>query len=439
MISFVGIGSNLGDRRANLEQAARALKNLSAGLFELSPVYETPAMLPKNGDSSWNLPFLNAAAKMEFKGSAQELLIQLKQIESKLGRSSKEKGTWAPRPLDLDILLFGDQVIDEQDLQVPHPGLLQRNFVLAPLRDLAPEVIIPQDSSEAKPLSVLEAHRRLSTPLPAWMNIVNLTPDSFSDGNEVNKLKPFSDVLDQIEENNVGIVDIGAESTRPKAQELNPVEEWQRLHPFLEGLQRRFSNLELKPLISLDTRNWQTAAKGLEWGVNIVNDVSGLSHQSMIDLVKDSRCQCVFMHSLSLPAEPQTTLPKDCDPVAELEMWLEKKLNFFENNGLDLSRLIFDPGIGFGKTAAQSLEILKRIESFKKFPVRLLVGHSRKSFMNNFTKAPFGARDPESMGVSLNLAARGVDIIRVHNANLHKRAHLAQTHLAQTHLTEQSL
>ena len=138
----------------------------------------------------------------------------------------------------------------------------------------------------------------------------------------------------------------------------------------------------IRPFVSLDTRHVKTAKVGVELGVDIINDVSGMSNGEMLSLLKDSEAGYVLTHSLDVPVRPENVLTED--PVAHLQDWLEKKLEIFEKNNIALDRIFFDPGIGFGKTPLQSLKILKDLKSFQSCPVRLLIGHSRKSFMKDF-------------------------------------------------------
>jgi dihydropteroate synthase len=160
----------------------------------------------------------------------------------------------------------------------------------------------------------------------------------------------------------------------------------------------------------------------LEHGVDCINDVSGLADPGMLDVLQASSCDYVLMHSLRVPADPHLTLPADCDPVFDLKSWLSSKLALIEANGIDLSRIIFDPGIGFGKTAAQSISILRRMDEFADIPVRLMVGHSRKSFLNSVGEMDIKRRDAATLMISLDLASKGVDILRVHDVDNHLSA-----------------
>ena len=422
---YLGLGSNEGDRKSNISQALSLLKPL-VRVEKISPLYENPALLPDSYDSSWNRPFLNLAVKGAASLNAEKLLSMIQDIEHQLGRS-KEHQRWSPRTIDIDILAVENLEQNNETLTVPHPFLAQRDFVLSPLRDIAPDLIIQGHS-------VLKLSRRLKNKLPAWMDIFNCTPDSFSDGGDFFMKGAVKNVKDSIKEKIktnmdffVQYLDVGGYSTRPEALDISAAEEWRRIAPVFRIIQSM--NHLMK--VSVDTFRAETARKALREGADVINDVSGLSDPQMMDVLKDSHCDYILMHSLSVPADKKITFSVQQDPVREIKIWLEKKLNALEKNGIPLQRVVFDPGIGFGKTAEQSLDILKNIEKLMEYPVRLMAGHSRKSFMSAFSKIQKPSlRDFESIGISMELARKGVDMIRVHHASRHARAWLAQKHIS---------
>jgi 2-amino-4-hydroxy-6-hydroxymethyldihydropteridine diphosphokinase/dihydropteroate synthase len=410
---FIGLGSSLGDRLSTLERAGAALKNLSgAKHLRVSNVYETPALLPPDAPPDWDIPYLNAAAEMDWQGSLRDLLAALKKTEHDLGRAPA--GRWAPRAIDLDILLAEDATCAEDGLKVPHPGLTSRAFALGPLRDLAPEIKIPGVGKTA-----LEALRALPGGAPVWMGILNLTPDSFSDGGALQTPEAVDETARTYERAGAWMLDLGAESTRPGAAVLTAQEEWLRLAPALEVLNARFSNRLFRPRLSIDTHRAATAEKALKEGADCINDVSGGADARMAPLIREAGCDYVLMHSLSVPADKNKTLPENRDAALEVRDWARKKI---DTSGLDPARIILDPGLGFGKTARQSLDLLRNFEIFRDLGVRLLCGHSRKSFITRWTSAPPPERDTESVAVSLRMAERGADILRVHAPEKHIRA-----------------
>ena len=441
MSIYIGLGSNLGNRLNNLEHALKEMTKAGLKILKTSPVYETPALLPPSAPAEWNKDFLNTvceiSASISKRGdfiqpqsplSPESLLKILKTTETTLGR--KPAPRWSPRIIDLDILLFENQVINTSHLKIPHPAITKRNFVLAPLKALKPWLKIPTLTGSDTHLSSQACHELktvlslfrdpITVPLPALMQIVNLTPDSFSDGDKVN-LKNFKTLLGRTLKKPVGFLDLGAESTRPGATPLSPKEEWQRLKPYIELFNHFYREKFFRPRLSIDTRHAQTAEQALACGADLINDVSGLS-QEMLKVLENTKTDYVLTHSLTIPADRTHTLPLDKDPVKEIKTWLKEKINLLEKHNISLERVIFDPGIGFGKTTGQSLQILKRIREFYVFPLRIMVGHSRKSFMKDFAPALPEQRDLESVGLSIRLALAGVDILRVHQAHLHARA-----------------
>ena len=380
-------------------------------------------MLPDDAPADWNRPFLNLAAHCRTEAAPLEVLDGLKAIERELGR--EDHGRWAPRSIDLDLLLYGRETLSGERLRVPHPGIASRAFVLTPLAALEPRMTIPG----LGPRTVLEHAREGRHHLPVWMGIVNLTPDSFSDGGELEDVGAIEARVAELVTAGAQLIDFGAESTRPGATLLTADEEWARLEPALGRLVDRYRSEVLRPRLSVDTYHAETARRALVLGVDVVNDVSGLSTSAMLELAATSGADFVAMHNLGLPADKARTLPADQDPTAAVERWLEERLEAWERAGLDLSRIVFDPGIGFGKNALQSLQLLRNVERLHRFGLRLLVGHSRKSFMHQAAAADRLDRDLFTVGVSLRLCSAGVDILRVHNIAAHTAAYRGWSHV----------
>jgi dihydropteroate synthase len=247
------------------------------------------------------------------------------------------------------------------------------------------------------------------------VGILNLTPDSCSGDGLQGDPATALQRIDQMIEQGVSVIDIGAESTRPGARALLPEEEWQRLAPVLEKLGTRLE----KTQFSLDTRHPETAAGALELGFHWINDVEGGRNPKMLDCMKKSDCQYVIMHALSIPVDPKETLSLFEDPVEAVLSWAEGRICELEKAGIAQSRLILDPGIGFGKTAEQSLSLIKNIHRLKALGLPLLIGHSRKSFLKLFTDKPYEGRDPETLACSSYLASKDVAYLRVHDWESH--------------------
>jgi dihydropteroate synthase/2-amino-4-hydroxy-6-hydroxymethyldihydropteridine diphosphokinase len=419
---YLSLGSNLGDRRENLRAALGALDDESVHVQRISPVVESPALLPPDAPADWNSPFLNLVAECSYALTPEALLQTLKRIEQALGRSEGRR--WAPRPIDIDILAFGDAVIDTARLTIPHAGLNQRTFFLTPLAALAPGLELPRSGKTA-----LELNVALGQQIPLWMGIVNLTPDSFSDGGHNTTWDAIEQRIDAMIASGVHILDFGAESTRPGAAPLTAEDEWSRLEATLLKVIDKYADDVLRPSISVDTYHAAVAARAIELGVDIINDVSGLTQPAMVELAATHETDFVAMHNLGLPADPGTTLATDSSAVDQVEFWLDRQLKAWQVAGLDLNRIVFDPGIGFGKNALQSLELLREIRRFRNKGLRLLVGHSRKSYLKSFAGSGARERDLATIGSSLALCQSGVDILRVHNVPDHVAAYRGWAHI----------
>ena len=163
--------------------------------------------------------------------------------------------------------------------------------------------------------TALAANRALGRNIPLWMGIVNLTPDSFSDGGEAQTWKAIETHIDRMIDSGVHILDFGAESTRPGATSLSAVEEWSRLEPVLEKTLSKLSDDRLRPQISVDTYHPEVAGKAVALGVDIINDVGGLTAPAMLEIAAASDAVFVAMHNLGLPADPKTTLDPSVRPA----------------------------------------------------------------------------------------------------------------------------
>ena len=422
MTIWLGLGSNLGNRRENLERAIYHLQSRGLELSKISALVETPAWLPDHAEPSWNKPYLNCVIAGQARWSPAQGLNMVREIEHQLGRRPARR--WAPRPIDIDILLWRGLIMKTPELTIPHYAISERPFVLTPLMHLQPDLIIPGQRE-----TVFKLCQKVR-PVPLWMGILNITPDSFSDGGKWVDKGVLDNRIEDFIEHHVQIVDIGAESTRPGAAPVSADEEWRRLEPVLTALDRRLCGSQIRPAISVDSRHWQTLEKAIDCGAQIINDVTGLQNPDILALAKQSQCQVVAMHSVTIPADSTAILPAGQSVISQLQDWIDRKIDQWLDAGIDLNKVIFDPGIGFGKNAFQSIELLQGCMSFKQTGLRLLIGHSRKSFISGFSDQPFANRDPETLGISLALCQKGVDIIRVHDPVLHVRAWRAWSHVS---------
>lgn len=250
---------------------------------------------------------------------------------------------------------------------------------------------------------------------PAVMGILNVTPDSFSGDGQLGSAAVAA--AERLVIEGVDVLDIGAESTRPNGQALASDDEWARLQPVLSALAGRPWRDRVR--LSVDTRHAGTARRALVLGVDIINDVTGLADPAMLDVLKPSGCQVVVMHALTVPVDPAVTLPVDCDVVQEMLRWKSEVTARASAAGIDAGRLVHDPGIGFGKTARQSLALMQGASVLVRSGGCWLYGHSRKSFLRLFTAAEAAQRDDLTLAFSAQLADAGVHIVRVHAVARH--------------------
>ena len=150
-------------------------------------------------------------------------------------------------------------------------------------------------------------------------------------------------------------------------------------------ISRKRSEVPLGPAVSVDSRHWKILEKALQTGIDYINDVTGLHDPNIIALARDSSCQVIAMHSVTIPVDPAQLMPTDRCALDQLEEWIAKNIENWLNAGLDLNKIIIDPGIGFGTNRLQALELLGNCAELRESGLRLLIGHSRKSFMNGFS------------------------------------------------------
>lgn len=424
----LGLGSNCGARVAHLQAALNALvPAVLCGKVQVSRILTTPALLKEGAPAEWNQPFYNIAIVGQTALAPEELLAAIKQIEKHLGRQAR--GVWAPREIDIDILLYSQQTFALKDLQIPHVEMLNRDFVILPLADIAGDWQHPETgksiAAHAAEFSagdwVGEADLNVPSATPNLMGILNLTPDSFSSDGLANA--GADAVLTQAEamlKAGASALDVGAESTRPNAEALTAEQEWQRLEAVWKDL--RALTKKYNARLSVDTRHAATAEQCLNLGVDIINDVTGLRDAAMLEVVRSADCQLAVMHSLSVPVNPAETLPIETDMVAYMKAWMTQMIERLAGEGIAPTRLLLDPGISFGLAPAQSWRLLETVREWRAYGVPLLIGHSRKSFLKTVTDADAKDRDAATLDVSAALAQQGVEWLRVHNI----AAHMAQ-------------
>jgi dihydropteroate synthase len=255
------------------------------------------------------------------------------------------------------------------------------------------------------------------------MGIVNVTPDSFSDGGRF--LDPRAAVAHGIElvAQGAEILDVGGESTRPGAEPVSGEEELHRVLGVVQGLTAAMSSMSSPAQISIDTSKALVARSALRSGASLVNDVSAFrADPEMAGLVAESGAECCLMHMLGEPRTMQRE-PRYLDVVDEVRAFLEERLAFAVREGVAEERVLLDPGIGFGKTEEHNLELLRRLGELTTLGRPLVIGTSRKGFLGRILARAAGEADPVNvarrlpgtLATSVLAYERGATVLRVHD------------------------
>lgn len=255
---------------------------------------------------------------------------------------------------------------------------------------------------------------------PLLMGIVNVTPDSFSDGGQFLAVDAAVHQALELAAAGADVLDVGGESTRPGSQPVTLEEELRRVIPVIERLAP-----QVKAPISIDTSKAEVARRAVDAGAEIVNDISGFQFDPEMPAVCAANgAGVICMHIQGAPATMQDE-PRYENAVVEICDYFRERLHFLAAAGIPGERVLLDPGIGFGKTAAHNLQILANIAAFQKLDRPLLIGHSRKRFLKKLLGRDVDERLAGGIGVSLALAAQGVEMLRVHDVAAHRDALVA--------------
>jgi dihydropteroate synthase len=247
--------------------------------------------------------------------------------------------------------------------------------------------------------------------IPNVMGVLNLTPDSFSDGGKFNKGKKGLKHALEMFNSGANIIDIGGESTRPGSKAVSYKTEWKRIEKIIKLLSKKIP-------ISLDTRKSEIIKKGIKHGVKIINDVSGLDYDSeTINVLKKYKIPFVIQHSQGTPENMQNK-PRYKNELLDIYDFFEKKINFLKKVGIKHKNIIIDPGIGFGKNLKHNINLISNISIFHSLGFPILVGNSKKRFIKeiakkNDTKNRVGG----TVASSIYLMMQGVQILRIHDVN----------------------
>ncbi|WP_245683949.1 dihydropteroate synthase [Rhodohalobacter halophilus] len=252
--------------------------------------------------------------------------------------------------------------------------------------------------------------RVLDLSTPKVMGILNVTPDSFSDGGEFHQQSAALERIKEMAVQGAAIIDIGGESTRPGSDPVSAEEEASRVLPVLEEALKSYPGL----IFSVDTTKYDVARPALEMGAHIINDVSGLQKEPRFaELCAEFNAGCVLMHSQGDPKTMQIN-PHYDDTVVDIAGFLDEKIKLLEKAGVQ--NIVVDPGIGFGKNLQHNLQIISELHKFTKFGYPVLMGASRKSMIGKILNdRPASGRLAGTLAVHYHSMMNGANIIRVHD------------------------
>ncbi|GHT93756.1 folate synthesis bifunctional protein [Alphaproteobacteria bacterium] len=396
---FLSLGSNLGNR---LENIRKAIGELSA-FFDckiMSHIIETEAILPENAPLDWNIPYLNAVIVGDSHCSPFELLSKIKNIEKKMGRDL-DTPDWSPRVIDVDIISYYNQPINSDRIVLPHKEIEHREFLQYLLREVGYQLSHDMlNNTNYRPLN----HFVLD---PKIVGIVNVTPDSFSDGGQYMDADKAEAQVRKIYAEGAHIVELGPQTTKPGYIEVPPSEEIDRLSGVLE----RCGDINC---IGVDTYFDDVVRFAIEkHNVRWINDQNAILNQDTIRLIADNNVKLVTMlHGMDIS-------------------WIPGRIKILMHFGMPIENIIIDPGIGFGKTKYQNIEMIRNCRRIKEIGCEVLLGHSRKSFMEIFSNLPAPQRDIETLAISSLADDAGVDYIRIHNVQDHMRFFVAKYFMNQ--------
>jgi len=247
--------------------------------------------------------------------------------------------------------------------------------------------------------------------IPNIMGVLNLTPDSFSDGGKFNKKKAGLKHAFNLFEFGADIIDVGGESTRPGSKPISEKDEWNRIEKIITKIGKKIP-------LSLDTRKANIMNKGIKIGIKLINDISGLGYDpKTIDILKKNKSPFVIQHSQGTPENMQNN-PKYKYELLDIYDFFEKKIKFLRSKGIKHDNIIVDPGIGFGKNLKHNINLIRNISIFHTLGFPILLGLSRKKFIKelsgkNDTKERLGG----TVASSLYSMMQGIQILRIHDVN----------------------
>ncbi|EFA85424.1 dihydro-6-hydroxymethylpterin pyrophosphokinase [Heterostelium album PN500] len=445
-IVYISIGSNLGDRFKNITDAIQSLGLFSvvqttSFMYETDPAYFTEQ--PK---------FLNCCCRISTALDPQQLLAKLKTIEKDMKREESFRN--APRPIDLDILYYNKIVLKTENLEIPHKLMWERDFVLVPLSDIAPNFIHPTLHITTNQMKInlgsnltIRKVMRINQTLWDWkkktfiMGILNVTPDSFSDGGRYNDMENAIAQVTKLIADGSDIIDIGGQSTYPGAVQIGADEEINRVVPIIKKIREHHPTIPL----SIDTYHAKVARAALDAGANVINDVTGaIRDPAIIEVAREYRVPIIINHDRPTPQFLQqqhlqkmaaetgnpadlSVIEKQPDIIKLVGDYFNERVQTLVASGIHLWQIILDPGLGFAKTYDQSIDLIRRGSELISNGFPLLIGPSRKGFIGatlakceGSTLVPDAKSDRRLWGTAACCcisAGWGVNIIRIHDVS----------------------
>ena len=247
--------------------------------------------------------------------------------------------------------------------------------------------------------------------IPNIMGVLNLTPDSFSDGGKFNKKKKGISHANNLFKSGADIIDVGGESTRPGSKPVSKKEEWDRIKEILKDVNKKIP-------LSLDTRKSEIMNRGIQLGVKLINDVSGLSYDSKtVDVLKKNKTPFVIQHSQDTPEKMQNN-PKYKNELLDIYDFFEQKIKFLRFMGIKHNNIMIDPGIGFGKNLKHNMNLIRSVSIFHTLGFPILLGLSRKRFIKDLCgKNDSKERLGGTVASSMYAIMQGVQVLRIHDVN----------------------
>ncbi|MEM3277927.1 MAG: dihydropteroate synthase [Thermoplasmata archaeon] len=276
-------------------------------------------------------------------------------------------------------------------------------------KKIAEEIEVAVSNFQKSEYQISTVSKVIKIPYRRVMGILNITPDSFSDGGKYIDPDHALERAKEIEIEGADILDIGAESTKPYSKPISIEEELNRLMPVLEAIRD-----QIKIPISIDTYKWQVADKALKLGADIINDVYGLKDEAMLKVIKDFGAGVVIMHMKGTPQTMQNA-PHYDDLISEISRFLKDRATTAIMNGIEPEKIMIDPGIGFGKTVEHNLSILNNLQDLKSLGFPIVVGTSKKGFIGEITGTPVERRMMGSLATALIAMHNGASVIRAHD------------------------